>query len=249
MEEQSSQPLKSTQKRLVLTFSWKMLAIILAVLLVGLTIYTKPWDTTSANPRTVTFKGEATVKRAPDSFVFSPAYEASTQEEITTKTNEVVTKVKELGLGDAGIQSSVSNYNKYSPDGLTGEPVYSVNLTLSVEDKELAQKIQDYLLTTGSIGQITPSSGFTKATQKALRDEATSVAVEDARKRADSTAANLDTKVVKVIKVTEPDQIDGGIYPMYSSLDMKSSEGGSSLPINAGESDFNYTVEVEFEIR
>ena len=247
MEEESSKPQKSTQKRLVLTFSWKLLSIILAALLIGLTIYTKPWDTTSANPRTVTIKGEATIKRAPDSFVFSPAYEADTQEEITAKTNEVVTKVKELGLGDAGIQSSVSNYNKYNPDGSTGEPVYSVYLTLSVEDKDLAQKVQDYLLTTSSTGQITPSSGFTKATQKALRDEATSIAVEDARKRADSTAANLDTKVVKVIKVTEPEQTDMGLYPAYASMDTKSS--GSSLPINAGESDFNYTVEVEFEIR
>jgi len=247
MEEDTNIPQKTQGKRLVLTFSWKMLSLVLLVSLIALTIYTKPWDTSPANPRTVTIKGEATIKKAPDSFVFNPSYEAEEQDAITSKTNEVVSKVKELGLGDAGIQSSVSNYNKYNTDGSTGDPVYSVYLTLSVEDKELAQKIQDYLLTTSSTGQITPTAGFTKATQKVLRDEASNLAVQDARKRADSTAANLDTKVVKVVKVTEPDQTDGGIYPVYSSLDSKSS--GAGLPINAGESEFNYTVEVEFEIR
>lgn len=237
---------KQPTRRIVLTLSWKVLSIVLAVALVGLTVYTKPWETNTANPRTITIKGEATIKRAPDSFVFNPTYEAASQEAITAKTNEVVTKVKELGLGDAGIQTQVSNYDKYNNSGApTGEKVYSVYVTLSVEDKDLAQKIQDYLITTGATGQITPSSGFTKATQKTLRDEATNLAVQDARTRADSTAENLDTKVVKVIKVTEPEQFDGG-YPIYSTMEYSKDTG---LPINAGESEFNYTVEVEFEIR
>jgi len=237
---------KQQTRRIVLTLSWKVLSIVLIAALIGLTVYTKPWETNTANPRTITIKGEATIKRAPDSFVFNPTYEADSQEAITAKTNEVVAKVKELGLGDAGIQTQVSNYDKYNPDGSTGEPVFSMYLTLSVEDKELAQKIQDYLITTGATGQVTPMSGFTKVTHKALRDEATNIAIQDARARADKTADNLDTKVVKVIKVTEPDQVEG-VYPLYSSLDISSS--GSGLPINAGESEFNHTVEVEFEIR
>lgn len=240
-EEKKQQP-----KRLVLSLSWKLLSIVLAAALVGLTIYTRPWVTNTENPRTITIKGEATIKRAPDSFVFNLSYEAATQEEITTKTNEVVTKVKELGLGDAGIQSQVSNYDKYDMSGTaTGEKTFTAYLTLSIEDKELAQKIQDYLITSGATGQITPTSGFTKATQKTLRDEATNLAVEDARTRADSTAKNLDTKVKKVIKVTEPEQFEGG-YPVYSSMEYSKDSG---LPINSGESEFNYTVEVEFEIR
>jgi uncharacterized protein YggE len=242
-------PKKSQGKKIVLTLSWKVLAIVLGIALVGLTFYTKPWEGVSDNMRTITINGEATIKRAPDSFVFNPSYEATSQEEITAKTNEVVAKVKELGLGDAGIQSQVSNYEKYDSTGsATGEMTYTAFLTLSVEDKELAQKIQDYLLTTGSTGQITPTSGFTKETQKALRDEATTLAVQDARKRADSTAENLDAKVVKVITVTEPDQTDGGVYPLYSSLESVSKDG-SGLPINSGESEFNYSVTVEFQIR
>lgn len=237
---------KQQPKRLVLTLSWKVFSIVLLVLLAGLIVYTKPWVTNSTNPRTITINGEATIKRAPDSFVFNETYEEITQDAITVKTNEVVSKVKELGLGDGGIQTQVTNYDKYDTSGTpTGETAFSVYMTFSVEDKELAQKIQDYLITTGGTGQITPTSGFTKATQKALRDEATNLAVQDARKRADSTAENLGTKVVKVIKVTEPDQTEG-IYPLYTSTDYNKETG---LPINAGESEFNYTVEVEFEIR
>lgn len=236
------------EKRIVLTLSWKLLALILALLLAGLTLYTKPWEQVSSNPRTIEITGEATIKRAPDSFIFNPSYEADSQEAIAAKTIEVVKALKELGLGDAGIQTQVSSYENYGQDGPDGTYNHSVYMTLAVEDKELAQKVQDYLVQSGSIGQITPASGFTKATQKALRDEATTLAVEDAKNRAEQTAGNLGVKLGRVIKINEPDQ-NMDIYPIssYDSSFMK--EGGMGLPINAGESEYPFSIKVEFEIR
>jgi uncharacterized protein YggE len=201
----------------------------------------------SSNPRTLEITGEATIKRAPDSFVFNPTFEADSQEAITLKTNEVVKALKELGLGDAGIQTQVTNYENYGMNGPDGTYNYSVYMTLAVEDKELAQKVQDYLVSAGAIGQVTPITGFKAETRKALKDEATTLAVEDAKRRAEQTANNLGVKVVKVIKINEPDD-NMDIYPI-ASYDSAVVQEGTSLPINAGESEFPLSLKVVFEIR
>jgi uncharacterized protein YggE len=237
---------QNKDKKIVITFSWKLLSMILLILLIGLLIFTKPWQAVSDNPRTIEITGEATIKRAPDSFVFTPSYEADNQETITTKTNEVVAEVKRLGLGDAGIQTQVSNYENYGFEGPDGTRLFSVYMTLSVEDKELAQKIQDYLIVSGAKGQITPMAGFTKNTQKTLKEEATILAVEDAKRQAEQTASNLGVKLGKVIRINESND-EFEVYPI-SSYDSTSLET-ASLPINSGESEFPFSIKVEFEIK
>lgn len=234
-------------KKIVLTISWRLMSVILLLALAGLTIYTKPWDKPTTNPRTISIKGESSIKREPDSFVFTPNFEAASQDAINQKTNTVVADVKALGLGDAGIQTQVSSYENYGATGPTGTYKYSVYVTLSVENKELAQKIQDYLATSGAVGSMSPTVGFTRDTKKALKDEATTKAVEDAKKRAETTASNLGVKLGKVIAVNEPDDME--VYPIAAYDSTVSSEAGKSLPINAGESEYSYSVEVEFEIK
>lgn len=246
-ENTTPEPQPKKERKLVLTLSWKLLSIVLIILLAGLTIYTRPWEINTSNPRTLEITGETRIKRAPDSFVFSPTYEADSQEAINAKTIEVVNALKELGLGDAGIQTQVSNYENYGPNGPDGTFRYSSYMTLAVEDKELAQKIQDYLVSSGATGQVTPTSGFTNDTKKALRDEALTLAVEDAKKRAEQTANNLGVKVVKVIKIDEPAE-SYEVYPI-ASYDSTALKEGSSLPINAGESEYPFSVKVVFEIR
>jgi uncharacterized protein YggE len=152
---------------------WKLSTVLLLIVVVGLLVYTEPWDRVSDNPRKITITGEVTIKRTPDSFIFNPIYNAETQEEINEKAKEVVAAVKALGLRDAGIQISVSNYEDYKSDVPRGSQIYQLQATFSVEDKELAQRIQDYVLGSGAIGQISPQIGFTNGTKKDLRDEAT----------------------------------------------------------------------------
>jgi len=235
------------EKKIVLTLSWKLLSVILAIMLAGLTVYTKPWES-STSSRTIKVDGEASIKRVPDSFIFNPSFEADSQQAINDKTTKVVNDVKALGLGDAGIQTQISSFENYGMNGPDGTFKHSLYLTLSVEDKELAQKVQDYLASEGAVGSISPTVGFTRSTQKALKDEATSKAVEDAKKRGEATAQNLGVKLGKVITVNEPENTD--IYPIAAYDSTFAGEATkSSLPINAGESEYNYKIEVEFEIR
>jgi len=233
-------------KRITITLSWKLLSVVLAILLVGLTVYTRPWEQ-NVSDRTLNVTGEAVVKREPDLFIFYPSYEKESQAEVVAWTNELVAKVKELGLGDAGIQTNVSNYDTYDNFGMpTGTKTYSAYLTLSVDNKEVAQKIQDYLVSIEHNGSSTPSYDFTRETKNELKDEAVILAIEDARQRAERQATNLNVTLGKVVNVNEPQDFE--VYPMggYSMLDSVVAEG---LPINAGESEFTYKVEVEFEIR
>ncbi len=233
-------------KQFTFTLSWKLLSLVLMILLVGLVIYTRVWEGRNTATRTISIKGDASIKRAPDSFVFNPTFEAENQQAINDLTKKVVGEVKALGLGDAGIQTQVSNYENFK-DGIEPTVVtYSVYMTLSVEDKELAQKIQDYLASSGAKGTISPTTGFTKETKKQLVDEATAIAVEDAKKRAESTAGNVGAKLGKVIKVDTADDDSRIEYALaYDSMMV----AGETLPINAGETEFNYSVNVEFEIR
>lgn len=235
-------------RRITLTLSWKLLCVVLTVLLAGLVVYTRPWESQkSSQDRKITVSGEAVIKRAPDLFLFYPYYEAKTQEEVVNVTNEAIRRLKEMGLGDAGIQTSISNYEDYGRDGPTGEWVYTSSLTLTVDDKEVAQKVQDYLVESKAAGSISPSYDFTRDTKKQLKDEAAILAIEDARRRADSQANSLGVKLGQVVNVTEPE--DFQVYPvgMYDSTTLERGSSASLL-IQAGENEFTYTVKVEFEI-
>jgi uncharacterized protein YggE len=72
-------------------------------------------------------------------------------------------------------------------------------------------------------------------------------AIEDARRRAEQTALNLGVKLGRVLKIDEPNEYYD-VYPVTTYDESFSSEG-STLPINAGESEFPFKIQVEFEIR
>lgn len=235
-------------KKITLTLSWKLLSLVLALALVGLSIYSRPWEERKpSTSRTITVSGEAVIKRSPDLFIFYPYYEGKVQEEVVSKTNEAIAKFKEFGLGDAGIQTSISSYEDYDVNGRTGQWNYTASLTLTVDNKEVAQKIQDYLVESKAAGSISPAYDFTRDTKKQLKDEATVKAIEEARASAEKQANSLGVKLGDVINVTQPE--DFAVYPI-ASYDVATLEArdSASLPIQAGENEFTYSVKVEFEI-
>ena len=120
-----------------------------------------------------------------------------------------------------------------------------------MDNKELSQKVQDYLLTTNPKGSITPQPSFSTAKQKELEDKARTEAVADARKRADTTANGLGTKIGKVLEISEGNS--GGVYPISMMGGAAMSADGSvekqSLAIQPGQDEFSYTVSVTFALK
>lgn len=224
----------------------------------------KPWDAAAANGRNITVIGQATVKAEPDQFVFTPTYQRATTAEISQLGQDIVKKLKALGVADSAIKINAYSGGDtvdptglkqgFSPDQFIALPptLIKTGLTVSVtlNNKDLAQKVQDYLNTTNPDGALSPWVSFSDAKQKKLDSQARLEAITDARNQADKSAAALKTKIGKVLTVS--DQNNGGIYPVKS---VPGKAGGAlssdqaSLPVQPGTDSVTSSVQVVFALR
>jgi uncharacterized protein YggE len=233
----------------------RIVCLVLLATVVALVFLWSPW-TASATKRTITISGEATQKAEPDEYQFSPNYNkkgtdrATIQKELADKINGIIAKLKTLGVAESDITLASSTYDNYYNDG--SNEVTSNSLTVTVNNKDLSQKVQDYLLTTTPEGQITPYPTFSTTKRKKLEDETRSLAITDAKAKAQRTADELGAKLGKVVSISDQ---NNGIVPMMASGLVSSSAGDAktidvaSLPVLSGKQDVSFTVQVVYEIK
>jgi uncharacterized protein YggE len=249
---------KARKQSLSIKLDLRFLCLLLVLVISGMLAVWRPWSTTVAT-RKITITGQATVKSEPDEFQFSPYYERKTSDEITTLNKQINDKLTGLGVDATDIKSSASNYGVSTmmyPNPVT-EDQLSMSLTITAHNKDMAQKIQDYLLTTTPKGSITPYPTFSKDKQKILEKDARGKAIDDAKTKAEQTASGLGAKVGKVLEVQEGGSggigCGGGtICPMALDSATSVSSGSvttKSLPVQVGTNEFSYSVTVIFEIR
>jgi uncharacterized protein len=233
--------------------------LILALLIIGgMLIAWKPWESTPSNTaRTITVTGEAEITAEPDEYVFRPSYEYKFADkqtaltEATANTNKIVAELKKLGVASNKIKTDTSGGYRWYYD--ENQDTYFAYLTITVSDKDRAQKVQDYLLSTAPTGSVSPESSFSKAKQKELEHKGRDEATKDARAKAEQSAANLGFKIGK-IKSVQDSQSPAGIYPAERggittmALDAKA-EAGTSAPLQPGENDYSYSVTVSYYLR
>jgi uncharacterized protein YggE len=242
--------------RLIISFG-SIIIVLLLVTIGSLLLFWKPWDVAiNANTRRITITGQASTKAEPDQFVFSPSYSKDTTDQATKLNDEIVAKLKSLGVTDAQIKNNASRYGSpelyYKVPVTGGKQQTTLSLTITLNDKKLAQKVQDYLVTTNPDGTITPYPSFSTDKRKELENKVRDQAIADARQKADKTASGLGAKIGKVISVSEGS--GGGVYP--NAMDSAAgSEGGASvapsttdksLGVQPGSDEFNYSVTVVF---
>lgn len=230
---------------------------VLLVVIAGMYLTQQPWFTGRDNARTITIDGQATVKAEPDEYQFSPSYSVKNPDqtaalaELSAKSDEVVKKVKELGVPDKDIKTTASGYDfpiyyKQDPEERTQ---YMLSLTIIVRDKELAQKVQDYLITTNPVGALTPYVTFSEAKRKELEDTARTDAIKDAKQKADKMAKELGFSL-KGVKAVNTGQSAIPIYGMAESVPgVTSSDSAARLSVQPGENDYTYSFSVEYYIR
>lgn len=249
------------KKQLTISLNYRTLVIaILALYLltIGLMLYMwQPWDAISADTRRITVTGEATLEAQPDEFAFYPSYyyesadEEKALQEASDTTTQIVTELKELGVEDKNIK--VNGYGQdwyWYYDG--SENRVSVNMVVTVGDKDTAQKVQDYLLTTNPTGQITPTPAFSEAKQKELEEQGRAAAVADAKTKAQVSVDELEVKLGRVISVSEGHGFVD--YPIAYAGDelpigLDSAEASKSIPVQPGQDELSYSVTVVYEIR
>lgn len=233
--------------------------LILTIAVLGLLIWSQPWNSANAasETRKITVTGDATIESAPDEYVFYPYFEATGKDKdtlkdtLTTKANDAITKLKELGVKDDEMKLDLSSFdNWYWANDEDGTATASI--TIKIKDKDLTQKIQDYLLTTDAKGQQTPQASFSKDKQKELESEGTDKAIEDAKKKAEQQASKLGAKVGKVIEVGQssspimPIAMDSAAMSVSGSAEISTR---SSLPVLVGQNEYTQTVSVTYELK
>lgn len=240
---------------------WKLsldLRVVVAVLLLviaGMLLLWKPWAGEETSNRTIEVTGETTVSAQPDEFVFYPLYQfmnadkAAALAEVTNKSEEVVAGLKKVGVAEKNIKTNASGSDYPIYDAMTKEATYTLQLTVTVDNLSLAQKVQDYLLTTVPTGNVTPQPAFSDAKQKELENKARGLATKDARAKAEQMAENLGFKIGKVKSVSESQGFSFLPYATARDMATGSQAAEQSLTIEPGENELPYTVTVVYYLR
>lgn len=225
--------------------------VVLLVVIVAMLLIWQPWNTPT--DRTITVTGEATVLAEPDEYAFTPSYQFTNTNkdtalaELTKKQEEVVAKTKELGVSDDQIKTNSSGYDLYFREEGSDELTYTLSLTITVGNRDLAQKVQDYLLTTGPTGSVSPQATFSDNRRKELETQARDQATQDARSKVDQSAKNLGFSVGKVKEVSDGSGF--GVFPVDDRAVSAEEKAAQQLTIQPGQNELNYTVTVVYYLR
>lgn len=241
----------------IVSLSYRTVSIILLAIIAVMLVKWQPWDVVpGANARVIKVTGEANITAEPDEYVFNPAYEfknankEASLQQAAVKSTAVVTKLKELGVSDNKIKSNTDGSDRsFFPRFGNNEVAYTLQLTITVENRKQAQKIQDYLLTTAPTGLVSPQPNFSDNKRKELESRARDQATREARAKADQSAKNLGFKIGKVKSVE-----DGTGFGSISTLkgiaeDVTSSDSSSKLGVQPGENELHYMVTVTYYLR
>lgn len=239
-----------------LSLIYKSVIIFLMLIIVVMLAVWMPWSRNSES-RTISVSGESTIMAEPDRYIFNPNYEFKNKDESVAlnqqseKSNEIITKLKGLGVKDSDIKNNSSGYStgQMSPVSPDDDTIYNLSLTITVADKDLAQKVQDYLITTNPQGQVTPQPGFSESKRKELEDKARDQATKDARSKAEQIAKNTGAKLGKVKSVQDGGGLGQPEPMLYEDKAVSSSNSEQSMPIQPGENELKYTVSVSYYLR
>lgn len=271
--EPSPTSYKPGNRKFTLSFDARMVIVILLVVIAAMLAVWQPWrGLRSSTGRTIQVTGQSTVKAEPDEYQFSPSYEFNTTSKdaankaANDKSTDVVAGLKKQGVEDKNIKTNITSYSgEYRPDGTVNKDshTYTLMVTITVNNKELAQTVQDFLNTTSPQGVITPYATFSEAKRKQLENAARDDATKDARSKAEQSAKNLGFKIGDVKDVQDGQGFGGIAYadsgtatavaPMPASISMDSASDaaaktvmGSIMP---GENNLSYTVTVTYYLR
>lgn len=234
---------------------FRVVAAILLIIILAMFALWRPWEG-GKDDRTVSVTGQATIKATPDEFVFYPTYEfknADKQAALATlakKSDEIVAAVKKLGVADNEIKTNSDGYDTpiYKDDRT---PTYTLRVTVTVGNKELAQKVQDYLVTTSPSGAVSPHAAFSDEKRKELESQARDQATKDARSKAEQSAKNLGFGLGSVKTVNDGAGFGIDVMPLgRGAMDATTSSPATpQFALQPGENELSYSVSVTYFVR
>ncbi len=239
-----------------LKFDYRWISAVLLLVIIAMLALWRPWEARyDRDARTVTVTGESTVRATPDQYEFYPNYsfrsddKAIARNQATAKSEELVNKLKELGVSANNIKTNINSYLDYELPQSTGKTVYNLAVEVRVKDEALMQKVLDFIVTTDPEGGVTPQPTFSTEKRKQLETQARQNATREARAKADQSARNLGFRVADVKSVNDGAGF-GGVMPMIGMAERNSDDAKQVAQGYApGENELHYSVTVEYYIK
>lgn len=208
----------------------------------------------------ITIDGTGKVTAKPDVAIINLGVQTEaltvkeTQKNNTQKMNAIVAAMKDLGVADKDLLTSNYSLNPKIDwrDGRQNIIGYTITQNLTVKLRDL-DKAGDVLAKAAELG-MNQSGGiqFTIDEPKTLQERARTLAIEDARKKADQLAKELGLKIVKVVTFSEGGYGAMPPMPMYEAKAQMNASIDQALPspdIQSGSLDVVTNVNVTFEVR
>lgn len=176
---------------------------------------------------------------------------AAAQTKNTGTMNDVLGKIKALGISDDDIQTSAYNSWQdcvWNQDTQVCEPTdWVVSSTATVKVRDTA-KVGDVLQVAGQNGATVSGPNLTVDDTTSLQAEARDKAMDEALKKAKAIADKLHLKIEKVIGYSE---YSNDAYPPvpYAADRLYATGGGTPAPdVQAGSQEVSLTVSVTFKL-
>jgi uncharacterized protein YggE len=206
-------------------------------------------STTSTFDPGVITSGDAIVSKKPDLALISVGVDSKqttatgAQQDLASKAVKLIARVKALGVADKDINTSGYSVgpNYGQPDGTIDGYRAFEQLLIKWHNVDTVGKTLDALVQEGGATQI--NVGFTLADPKAAQADARTLAIADARSRAQAMATAAGVKLGKVLRVSDL----GTSGYSSASYELKGgAPAASQVPV--GQLDVQVSVEVDFAI-
>ncbi|MFA5022006.1 MAG: SIMPL domain-containing protein [Patescibacteria group bacterium] len=209
---------------------------------------------------TISISGEGKVTAVPDIAEISLGIQtekvsvADAQKENTTKMNQIVKSLKDMGIDAKDI--TTTNYSIYPQYNWTDNRQvlrgYQVSQNVSVKIRNL-DKVGDIVDKAGQLGANQVGSlSFTIDEPEKLKQQAREEALANARQKAEALAKVAGVRLGKLVSFTESGS--DGVIPVYRDTAMKSlgagimAEAAPAPSIEPGSQDIILDVMVTYEV-
>lgn len=209
-------------------------------------------------PQEITITGEGKTFAKPDIATVSLGVKteglksADVVNQNNEKMNAIINSVKELGVEDKDIQTTayyltpVYDYSEWSGRVFRG---YSLDQRVSVKIRNF-EKISDILDKAASEGSNNISDlQFSVEDPEKARSEARKQAIEQAKTKATSFAADAGLRIVKLVSVSEGYSPVPTRYGLGGSEDMMLEKASIAPQIESGQLEITSTVYLTYRVR
>lgn len=231
---------------------WPIVVLIIAF---G-TSYLKPWQVKPQE--TVAVSAEGKTEAIPDIATITATVETINpnldiaREQTETKTSNIVTNLKGLGIEEKDIKTQNISANptyellSYPAPPKPNTNQYSVSLEIKIRNFQIADEVLATLTQNGATNLYGPQLTLSDEKKEEAKSKARENAVASAKKKAEELAKASNRKIGKAVKISEAGDF-GYPMPLIARSEMDLQQKASQ--IQPGQNQVTISLQVEFELK